>query len=60
MQVSGAICRTCERYLCRTCSTTSANSTSRACITRAIFEHLFTFADIVSAQNFKGTNECHG
>ena len=65
MTVSDAIYGQCDRYVCRQrlesmLDHEQALNVSRLRECRGDTTAFFTFADTVSARNFKGTNECHG
>ena len=65
MKVSDAIYGTCERYVCRKRLQSMLDyeyklNIERLQASRGLRTAFFTFADTVSARNFKGTNECHG
>jgi hypothetical protein len=65
MTVSDAIYGQCDRYVCRPrlesmLDHEQALNVSRLRECRGDTTAFFTFADTVSARNFKGTNECHG
>ncbi len=65
MQVSDAIYGNCDRYVCRQRLQSMLDyeyelNLNRLQHTRGLRTAFFTFADTVSARNFRGTNECHG
>jgi hypothetical protein len=65
MQVSDAIYGNCDRYVCRKRLQSMLNyeydlNLDRLQNSRGLRTAFFTFADTVSARNFRGTNECHG
>jgi hypothetical protein len=65
MTVSDAIYGPCDRYVCRQrldamLEHEQALNVSRLRESRGDTTAFFTFADTVSARNYKGTNECHG
>ena len=65
MAVSDAIYGRTERYVCRTRLDSMLAyehdlNLTRLAPSRGDKTAFFTFADTVSARNFKGTNECHG
>jgi hypothetical protein len=65
MEVSDAIYGHCERYVCRPRLESMLGyehelNLKRLKDTRGDQTAFFTFADTVSARNYKGTNECHG
>lgn len=65
MTVSDAIYGPCDRYVCRQrleamLDYEQALNQNRLREGRGDTTAFFTFADTVSARNFKGTNECHG
>ncbi len=65
MTVSDAIYGECDRYVCRARLESMLDheqelNVSRLRESRGDTTTFFTFADTVSARNFKGTNECHG
>jgi len=65
MTVSDAIYGQCERYVCRQrledmLEHEHSLNRERLRESRGDTTAFFTFADTVSARNFKGTNDCHG
>ncbi|NND95763.1 MAG: TonB-dependent receptor [Pirellulaceae bacterium] len=65
MAVSDAFYGTCERYVCRPRLQSMLDYEYQQTLheltaTRGDTTAFFTFADTVSARNYKGTNECHG
>ena len=65
MKVSDAIYGQCDRYVCRARLESMLKYEQNLNMERLRAERgdttsFFTFADTVSARNFKGTNECHG
>lgn len=65
MKVSDAIYGTCSRYVCRERLQSMLDYEQRLNKERLTDGQghntaFFTFADTVSARNYKGTNECHG
>ena len=65
MTVSDAIYGSCERYVCRQrledmLDREHTLNLERLSQSRGDTTAFFSFADTVSARNFKGTNECHG
>ena len=65
MTVSDAIYGECDRYVCRQRLESMLDheqelNLNRLRESRGDTTAFFTFADTVSARNFKGTNECHG
>lgn len=65
MTVSDAIYGECDRYVCRQRLESMLDheqelNLDRLRESRGDTTAFFTFADTVSARNFKGTNECHG
>ena len=65
MQVSDAIYGSCSRYVCRQRLQSMLDyeyelNLNRLQRSRGLRTAFFTFADTVSARNFRGTNECHG
>ncbi len=65
MSVSDAIYGECERYVCRQrmedmLDHEHALNLERLSESRGDTTAFFSFADTVSARNFKGTNDCHG
>lgn len=65
MSVSDAIYGPCERYVCRKrledmLDHEQSLNQERLRESRGDSTAFFTFADTVSAKNFKGTNDCHG
>jgi len=65
MTVSDAIYGQCERYVCRQrledmLDREHTLNLERLSQSRGDTTAFFSFADTVSARNFKGTNECHG
>lgn len=65
MTVSDAIYGQCDRYVCRQRLEAMLDheqelNLARLRESRGDTTAFFTFADTVSARNFKGTNECHG
>ena len=65
MQVSDAIYGPCRRYVCRTRLQSMLDheytlNLDRLHKSRGLRTAFFTFADTVSARNFRGTNDCHG
>jgi hypothetical protein len=65
MTVSDAYYGPCERYVCRQRLQSMldyeySQNLSQLSETRGETTGFFSFADTVSARNFKGTNECHG
>ena len=65
MQVSDAIYGPCDRYVCRARLEAMLGyehelNLQRLKESRGDTTAFFTFADTVSARNYKGTNECHG
>lgn len=65
MSVSDAIYGPCNRYVCRQRLEDMLNyeqglNLERLRESRGDTTAFFTFADTVSARNFRGTNECHG
>ena len=65
MAVSDAIYGPCERYVCRARLESMLDhehglTIERLKDSRGDSTAFFTFADTVSARNFKGNNECHG
>lgn len=65
MQVSDAIYGKCERYVCRERLQDMLDyeqnlNIERLTTMRGDTTAFFTFANTVSARNYKGTNECHG
>jgi hypothetical protein len=65
MKVSDAIYGTCDRYVCRQrledmLDYEHSLNLERLRSSRGDSTAFFSFADTVSARNYKGTNECHG
>jgi hypothetical protein len=65
MAISDAIYGPCDRYVCRARLESMLDhehtlTSERLREKRGDSTAFFTFADTVSARNFKGTNECHG
>ena len=65
MKVSDAIYGPCKRYVCRSRLQSMLDheyelNLDRLQNSRGLRTAFFTFADTVSARNYRGTNECHG